>query len=57
MVIYVAVEKVIVDKGRPKFLYEFPRNENLKRQWLKKVKRRNIQSIQPIRMCHAYCFG
>ena len=57
MVICVAVEKVIVDKGRPKFLYEFPRNENLKRQWLKKVKRRNIQSIQPIRMCHAYCFG
>ena len=44
--------KVTVDKGRPKF-HKFPRDENLKQQW----KRRNIQSIQHIRMCHTYCFS
>ena len=38
-------------------MYKFSRDENLKRPWLIKTKRRNIQSIQPIRMCHAYCFG
>ena len=44
--------KVTVDKGRPKF----PRNKNLKQQWFIKRKRRNIQPIQQVRMCHAYYF-
>ena len=58
MVNCVVVEKVIVDKGMPNFLYKFPRYENLKQQqWLIKIKRTNIQSIQHVRMCHAYCFG
>ena len=30
---------------------------NLKQQWLIKVKHRNIQSIQHVRMCQGYCFG
>ena len=37
--------------------YKFPREENLKQQWLIKIKCRKIQSIQHARMCHAYCFG
>ena len=36
---------------------KFPREENLKQQWLIKIKCRNIQLIQYARMCHAYCFG
>ena len=36
-------------------VYEFPREENLKQQWLIKIKCRNIQSIQQARMNHAYC--
>ena len=36
---------VKVHKGRPKF-YKFPRDGNLKQEWLIKIKRRNIQSIQ-----------
>ena len=31
--------------------------ENLKQQWPIKIKRRNIQSIQHAKMCHAYCLG
>ena len=57
MVNCAVVEKVIVDKRRPKFLFKFPRDENRKQQWLIKIKRRNIQSIQHVRMCHAYCFS
>ena len=45
--------KVILDKGRT--VYEFPRDENLKQQWLIQIKCRNIQSIQHARMNHAYC--
>ena len=37
--------------------HKFPKDENLKQQWLIKIKRRNIQSIQDAWMCHAYCFG
>ena len=37
--------------------YKFRRKENLKQQWLMKIKRRNIQSIQHTRICHACCFG
>ena len=33
------------------------RQGNLKQQWLIKIKRRNIQSIQHMRMCHTYYFG
>ena len=33
------------------------REENLKQQWLIKIKCRNIQSIQQARMNHAYCVG
>ena len=38
-------------------VYEFPREENLKQQWLIKIKCRNIQSIQQAKMNHAYCVG
>ena len=38
-------------------LDKFPMDKNLKQQWLIKIKRRNIQLIQHVRMCHAYCFG
>ena len=48
--------KMIVDKGRPKFC-KFPREENLKHEWFIKIKRRNIQSIQHVRISHTYCFG
>ena len=37
--------------------YKFPKDENLKKQYLIIIKHRNIQSIQYVRMCHAYCFG
>ena len=37
--------------------YKFPKDKNLKRQWLIKVKHKNIQSIQHVIMCHGYCFG
>ena len=37
--------------------HKFPRDENLKQQWLIKIKLRTIHSIQRVRMCHAYCFG
>ena len=34
----------------------FPREENLKQQWLIKIKHGNIQSKQDVRMYHAYHF-
>ena len=34
-------------------VYEFPREENLKQQWLIKIKCRNIQLIQQGGMNHA----
>ena len=37
--------------------YTFPREENLKQQWLIKIKRTNIQSIWHVRICHVYCFS
>ena len=37
--------------------YPFPREENLKQQWLIKIKCRNIQLTQHARMGHAYCFS
>ena len=62
MVICVAVDcKSDSRQGKPVFIkgsfYMFPREENLKQQWLIKIKRRNIQSIEHVRMCHACCFG
>ena len=36
---------------------KFSRDENLKQQWLIKIKCKNIQSIQHARMCYAYYFG
>ena len=58
MVIYLAVGcKSDTRQGRRTKCYEFPREENLKQQWLIKIKRRNIQSIQQPRMNHAYCVG
>ena len=48
------MKNVIVDKGRS---YKFPRKENLKEQWPIKINRKNIQSAQHVRMCHAYCLG
>ena len=38
-------------------VYKFSREENLKQQWLIKIKRRNIQAIQQARMNQAYCVG
>ena len=37
--------------------HKFPKEENLKQQPLIKIKRRNIESIQHVKMCHTYCFG
>ena len=58
MIVYIwlLTVKVIVDKERP-IDYRFPRVEKLKQQWFIKIKRRNIQSIQHVRMCHAYFLG
>ena len=36
---------------------KFLKDQNLKEQWLIKIKRRNIKLIQFVGMCHAYCFG
>ena len=36
---------------------KFPREENLKQQWLIKIKHRNLQSIQHARMNHTYCIS
>ena len=47
--------KVIVDKEGLSF-YKFQRDKNLKQQWLTKIKRKNNQSIQHVRMCHNYSF-
>ena len=33
------------------------RKGNMKQQWLIKTKRKNIQLIQHVRMCHTFCFG
>ena len=43
-------------KGRPKFHKRRKRRKS-EQQWLIKIKRRNIQSIQYVRICHAHCFG
>ena len=39
------------------FIYKFPREENQKQQCLMKIKRRNIQSIQYVRMRQTYYHG
>ena len=58
MVICVAVDGKSESRRREVLsCYKFPRDENLKQQWLIKIKRRNIQPIQYIKMCDAYCFG
>ena len=58
MVICVAVDcKSDTRQRRAQIFKKLPREENLKQQWLIKMKCRNIQSIQHARMCHAYCFG
>ena len=38
-------------------VYEFLREENLKKQWLIKIKCRNSQLIQQAKMNHANCVG
>ena len=38
-------------------VYEFLREENLKQQWLIKIKCRNTQLIQQAKMNHANCVG
>ena len=47
MVICVAVDGKSESRRREVLpCYKFPRDENLKQQWLIKIKRRNIQPIQ-----------
>ena len=53
MVIRLTAKLILEKEGLN--VYQFPREENLKQQWLKKIKRRNSQSIQQARMNHAYC--
>ena len=57
MVICVAVNCKSDSTREGLSFYKFPRDKNLKQQWLIKIKCRNIQSIQHARICHAYCFG
>ena len=33
------------------------RYKNLKQQWFIRIKHRNMQWMQHVRVCHAYCFG
>ena len=40
--------------GKAISFYKFPRNENLKQQWLLKIKRSNIQSMQHVRKSHLH---
>ena len=47
--------KVMVDKGRPKFLY-ISKEQKSVLAMAHRLKRRNIPPIQHVRMCHAYCF-
>ena len=56
MVICLAVgcKSDILDKGRTKCLW-ISKGGKSEAQWLIKMKRRNIQSIQQARMNHAYC--
>ena len=56
MVISVAVDcKYDSRQGKAKaFSKEFSSDENLKQQWLIKIKRRNIQSMQHVRMYHTH---
>ena len=42
--------EVIVDKKKSLSFYNFARDENMKQQWLIKINRRNIQSIQHAKM-------
>ena len=52
--VVVLTVKVILDLREGINFYKFPSEENLKQQWLIKVKLRNIQSIQHARMSYAY---
>ena len=55
MAICVAVDcKSDSRQGKAISFYKFPRNENLKQQWLLKIKRSNIQSMQHARICHLH---
>ena len=47
---------ILRDKGRTKCLW-ISNGKNVKQQWLIKIKRRNIQSIQQARISQAYCIG
>ena len=47
--------KVMVDKGRPKFLY-ISKEQKSVLAMAHRLKRRNIPLIQHVRICHAYCF-
>ena len=53
---WLLILKATLDNEGPNF-FKLPSEENLKQQWLIKIKSRNIQSIQHARMCHAYYFG
>ena len=55
--INIFIEMVKTDSRQIKaYFFKFRGDENLKQQWLIKRKRRDIQSIQHDRMCHAYRF-
>ena len=41
-------------QGKAISFYKFPKNENLKQQWLLKIKRVNIQLMQHARICHLH---
>ena len=41
-------------QGKAISFYKFPKNENLKQQWLLKIKRINIQLMQHARICHLH---
>ena len=57
MVICLAVGCKSDTKQGKAYFFEFPRQENLKQQWLMKIKCRNIQSMQQARMNYAYYVG
>ena len=40
--------------GKGLSFYKFPVDENLKKQWLIKIKRKNIQSMKHARICHLH---
>ena len=53
MVICVAVDCRCDNSAREGInFHKFQKEENLKQQWLIKIKRRNIQLIKNARMCH-----